>query len=360
MQGEVVYLYAFDVANEIITARVQEILSEKPFPFEIRMDRTLPKDMPLYKPLAIEPHLLPAKLYGREVSFLIRVYDVGVVTVMMRVSIAVATLGDLTPFHNPKLENGEVLDAVALKLCAQVCESLKDLLLGKTEFPPPPEAYTVFCLTDLDGMADANQWLGGHRREVAGLLTETAPNHLSESQVGEVLRIQKSFENTDLAVIDWDAALVVDLTGYTDDVLYALELANLQLEEFRVMDRRLDAYLDRAYEDLERRPMPMFGAASKTLRHLRRFRVDVAKLADEVTHITKFFGDWHLARVYLGARDRFYLDQWRASVEQRLAQLDKLYSVVHAEVNEQRMLWLEIIIVIFFAFDLVILLVVKH
>jgi hypothetical protein len=88
--------------------------------------------------------------------------------------------------------------------------------------------------------------------------------------------------------------------------------------------------------------------------------VDVAKLTDEVTHITKFFGDWHLARVYLGARDRFYLDQWRTSVEQRLAQLDKLYSVAHSEVNEQRMLWLEIIIVIFFAIDLVILMRVWH
>ena len=47
-------------------------------------------------------------------------------------------------------------------------------------------------------------------------------------------------------------------------------------------------------------------------------------------------------------------------MEQRLAQLDKLYSVVHAEVNEQRMLWLEIIIVIFFAVDLMILLWVKR
>ena len=62
------------------------------------------------------------------------------------------------------------------------------------------------------------------------------------------------------------------------------------------------------------------------------------------------------SKIYLGARDRFYLDQWRTSVEQRLAQLDKLYSVVHAEVNERRMLWLEIIIVIFFAIDLLILL----
>jgi hypothetical protein len=360
MKGEVVYLYAFDVANEIITPRVQEILSEKPFPFEIRMDRTLPKDMPLYKPLAIEPHPLPARLQGVPVRLLIRVYDVGVVTVMLRVAFEVGALADLMPFHNPKLENGQTLDIVALKLCAETCDSLRDLMVGRTEFPPPPEAYTVFCLTGLDGVDDVNRWLGNQRREVAGLLTETAASQLSEAQVGEVLRIQRSFENTDLAVIDWDAALVVDLTGYVDDVLYALELANLQLEEFRVMDRRLDTYLDRAYDDLERRRPPLFGGATKTLRHLRRFRVDVAKLTDEVTHITKFFGDWHLARVYLGARDRFYLDQWRASVEQRLAQLDKLYSVFHAEVNEQRMLWLEAIIVIFFAIDLLILVFIRR
>ena len=360
MKGEVVYLYAFDVANEIITSRVQEILSEKPFPFEIRMDRTLPKDMPLYKPLAIEPSALPVQLNGARVRPLIRIYDVGVVTVMMRVAFEMDALNDLMPFHNPKLENGLSLDTMALNFCAKVCDSLKDSMVGRTEFPPSPEAYTVFCLTDLGGLKDANLWLAEQRRAVAGLLTETAAEKLSEAQVNEVLRIQRSFENTDLAVIDWDAALIADLAGYVDDVLYALELANLQLEEFRVMDNRLDRYLDRAYDDLERRHLPMFGAANKMLRHLRRFRVDVAKLADEVTHITKFFGDWHLARVYLGARDRFYLDQWRTSVEQRLAQLDKLYSVAHSEMNEQRMLWLEIIIVIFFAIDLVILMRVAH
>ena len=37
-----------------------------------------------------------------------------------------------------KLENGELLDAVALKLCAEVCDNLKDLMVGRTEFPPPP------------------------------------------------------------------------------------------------------------------------------------------------------------------------------------------------------------------------------
>jgi hypothetical protein len=360
MTGEVVYLYAFDVANEIITQRVQEILSEKPFPFEIRQDRTLPKDVPLYRPLAIVPPPLKALLHGSQVRLLVRVYDVGVVTIMMRAPFATKELGELMRFHNPKLDDGLTLDKVAIELCGKVCDSLGGSFIGRSESPPLPEAYTVFCLKELDRAKDANVWLAERRREVAGLLTETAPQNLSETQVTEVLRIQRSFEITDLVVIDWDAALVVDLSGYVDDVLYALELANLQLEEFRLMDQRLDGYLDQAYEDLDRKGWAVFGVANKTLRHLRRFRVDVAKLTDEVTHITKFFGDWHLARVYLGARDRFYLDQWRSSVEQRLAQLDKLYSVVHTEVNEQRMLWLEIIIVVFFALDLIIMVWVRR
>jgi len=359
MKGEVIYLYAFDVANDIITPRVQEILSERPFPFEIQMDRTLPKDMPLYRPLAIQPPPLTSHLYGKPVRPLIRIYEVGVVTVMLRVDFEAASLSDPTCYHNPRLEDGSTLDKAAATFCEKVCDSLKDSVIGRVESPLPPEAYTVFCFTHLDGVADANEWLTANRREVAGLLTETPAEELSEMQVTEVLRIQRSFERSDLAIIDWDAAVVVDLKGYVDDVLYVLELANLQLEEFRTMDQRLDRYLDRAYEDLEKQGWAVFGAANKTLRHLRRFRVDVAKLTDEVTHITKFFGDWHLARVYLGARDRFYLDQWRMSVEQRLAQLDKLYSVVHAEVNEQRMLWLEIIIVIFFAADLAIMLWVQ-
>jgi hypothetical protein len=118
------------------------------------------------------------------------------------------------------------------------------------------------------------------------------------------------------------------------------------------MDQTLDRYLNETYEHLERSRLALFGASARVLRKLRSFRMDVTKLADEVTHITKFLGDWYLARVYLAARERFYLDQWRQSVEERLAQLDQLYSVLHSETNERRMLWLEAIIVILFLIDL--------
>jgi hypothetical protein len=174
------------------------------------------------------------------------------------------------------------------------------------------------------------------------------------------MRIQRSYSKQDLTVIDWDAALIVDLTGYVDDVLYALELANLQLEEYRVMDERLDEFLGRAYEDVGRPRFRLFGGYAAVLSKLRVFRVDITKLNDEATHITKFIGDWYLARVYLGASDRFHLDRWRSSVAERLSQLDELYTVVHTELSNQRMLWLEAIIVLLFVIDLLGLFLLKH
>ncbi len=358
MKGEVVYLYAFDVADEIQVAKIENILADKPTPFELPTDRTVPRDMRFYKPLAIEP---PSQttLAGRPVRLLIRVYEVGVVSIAMRVSFEVDRFDCLLPFHKPVLDDRRTFDAFARDLCQSTCESLKDVMVRAAP-AYEPEAYTVFCLTEIDGISDVGAWLASQYREVAELLTESEAGTLSETQVAEVVRIRRSFAKSDAVVIDWDAALAIDLTGYVDDVLYVLELANLQLEEYRVIDERLDGYLDRAYEDVKSHRFGLFGTYSKTLDALRVFRVDVTKLNDEVTHISKFFGDWHLARVYLGARERFYLDQWRTSVEERLSQVDSLYTVVNSDIGNKRMLWMEVLVLIFFAVDLFAIIVLKR
>jgi hypothetical protein len=346
------------VASEIATDRVHDILASKPFPFEVQTQRTFPRDVPVYRPLLIEPPPLAVPLRGQPVRPLVRVYDVGVVSVTLRSGFEADALSELTACHKAVLDNGENLDQVARTICADVCKILQDVLVEGAA-PSEPEAYTVFCLTDI-GAPDVSPWLAANRAAVAELLAEAKPGGLSEMQIAEALRITRSYSKTDMVIIDWDAALVVDLSGYMDDVLYVLELANLQLEEYRVMDQRLDHYLDRAYDDLKRRRFGFFGTYSKTLRTLRVFRVDVTKLNDEVTHISKFFGDWYLARVYLGALERFYLAQWRQSVENRLVPLDQLYSVVNADINNRRMVLLEVLVVIFFAIDLVWLIFLKR
>ncbi|MBM3980714.1 MAG: hypothetical protein FJ304_10590 [Planctomycetes bacterium] len=355
LRGEVVYLYAFDVANEIRLDRAAELLAGRSTPFAVRPDRPAPKTVPVSRPLVVEPPVPAASVNGSALRLHVRVFEVGVVSATVRVPFAGGALAALAPFHTPTLNDGRPLDALAREQCDDVCRAIGAALVRPVE-RSEPEAYTVFALAHLGGDRDANRWLAGHEREVAGLLTGTPGDRLSGAQVADVLRLRRSFENTDLVVIDWDAALVVDPDRGAEDVLFVIELANLQLEEFRWMDRQLDRYLDRAYDDLARRQWWSFGAMGRILRSLRQLRVDLTKLADEVAHITKFVGDWHLARVYLLARERFHLDRWRESVEQRLAEVDRLYTLTRGDVYERRMLWLEIVVVVFFAVDLFLLL----
>lgn len=354
LRGEVVYFYAFDVANEFRLDRAAELLAGRSAPFAARWGRPAPRSVPVSRPLVIEPTYPDVRVNGHPARLTIRIYEVGVVSVTIRAPLAVDSLAALNPFYTPTLGDSRPLDAFAREQRDEVCRSLGEALVRPGE-ASEPEAYTAFALSHLGGGRDANRWLADHEREVAGLLTETPGDRLSEEQVADVLRLRRSFENGDLVVIDWDVALVVDLDREPDDVLFVIELANLQLEEFRWMDRQLDRYLDRVYDDLARRRWWAFGAMGRVLRSLRQLRVDLAKLADEVTHITKFVGDWHLARVYLLARERFHLDQWRASVEQRLEEVDRLYTLTRGDVYERRMFWLEVVIVVFFAVDLLIL-----
>ncbi|MBL0318129.1 MAG: hypothetical protein IPP74_02320 [Alphaproteobacteria bacterium] len=352
MKGEVIYLYAFDVANEIKTDEIKDVLANRVAPFEIRTDHTSPKDMPMYKPLSLEPSQPVSDWGGQEIFPRIRIYDIGVISIAIHVPFVVNSIPELMPFHTPFFNQEQSLDQLARRLCTEACTSLKEIMI-RTSPLLEPEAYTVFCITEMPGQdQDLGNWFSENRMAIADLLTENHPGILNPMQVNEVLKVYHSYSTSDITIIDWDAALMVDLTGYVEDTVYVLELANLQLEEYRVMDQRLDRYLNKAYESIQRKRFGTFRGNESVLRKLRELRVDVTKLNDEVTHITKFFGDWYLARVYLGARERFHLDEWRTSVQDRLEHVDTLYTVTQSELTNSRMFWMELMIVIFFAIEL--------
>jgi hypothetical protein len=226
------------------------------------------------------------------------------------------------------------------------------------------EAYTVFCvngpLKSSDGATiRAEEWLAAHRRQVAALLNEEAnPDCLSDQEVEESTGKYFSYYENDVTVIDWDAALIVDDPRSFDEILYLMELSNLQLAELEAYDRILDAAVDRSYRDLSssarwRRMKTTTGVQ----RELREIRIDLARLSDELSNITKFFGDWHLARVYKGLSDRFHLADWHRTIDEKLKTLDDLYQILRSDQNNRTMMVLEVTIVLLFVIDLVILLV---
>ena len=84
----------------------------------------------------------------------------------------------------------------------------------------------------------------------------------------EALRLHLSYSPDDLFVPNWAAAVLMD--SDCDETLQIIEFANLQLLEFRHIDRRLDASLAGAYRLVHpTRPwLPSRRSRSRTLRKL--------------------------------------------------------------------------------------------
>jgi len=133
-----------------------------------------------------------------------------------------------------------------------------------------------------------------------------------------------------------------------------MELANLQLAELEAYDRLLDDALERSYRDLGERRI---RSQRDVLREIREVRIDLARFSDELQNITKFFGDWHLARIYEGVAARFHLADWHHTIDEKLKTLDNLYAMLAHDQNNRCMLMLEVTIVLLFVIDLVILFV---
>lgn len=359
VRGEVVYLYAFDVGQEVVTATVGSRFTRRGEPPAPRRRKTVPPDAGLYRPLSADVSDEAADVTGLPLSLEARVFDAGVIAVSARGPVSVDSLSDLRAYHDPLTAGGEPLAGVARRVCERVLTALGDAVHGPTGIQGP-ETYTVFSLTDLGGETDVTRWVDDHRAEVAGLLAGLSPAAVSASQLDETLHHRCALERSDAVVIDWDAALVIDVAGRADEVLYVLEVANVQLQEWKVLDATLDRHLNRAYDHFACPPGVFSLGWGGILRDLRRLRADTARLTDEVSNISKYIGDWYLARVYQAAKERFHLDGWRASLDHRLSQLDRIYGAMQADANDRRMLWLELLIVVLIAVELLLTLFARH
>jgi hypothetical protein len=90
-------------------------------------------------------------------------------------------------------------------------------------------------------------------------------------------------------------------------------------------------------------------------RGLREIRIDLSRLSDELSNITKFFGDWHLARLYELLSARFHLADWHRTIDDKLKTVDELYELLRAEQNNRWMLILEASMALLFIVDVVLL-----
>jgi hypothetical protein len=357
--GEVVYIYAYDVAYEMVRRPVRELLGQPVAQFAVDASKRSPRHLSFYRPQMVRlPPLERIGPHGQvRVERVIKMLPVGAISVTVRVPFAVQNVEDLVEYHDLQFSNGSLHDEVR-RLAEEVRQELAPYYVRPVPQLAEEEAYTVFCihspLQAEDGaVLSAENWWRANRRPIASLLTQEPDiDHLSKQEADESTGRFLSYYEHDLVVVDWDAALVMDEPRNFDETLYVMELANLQLAELEAYDRILDDSLERAYRDLASRRM---RGRTAILRELREIRIDLARFSDELSNISKFFGDWHLARIYENIAARFHLSDWHRTIDDKLQTLDNLYQLLNHDQTNRWMLLLEMTIVLLFIIDLVIL-----
>ena len=367
--GHVTYIFAYDIAYEMARTPLQTLLGQPVAQFQMDSNKRAPRQLFFYRPQMVR--LSPLERIGPQgpvrIERQVKLFSVGAISISVRVPFEVASISDLVRFHDLRFNDGTTIHDDVLTIAEDVRRELAPRLTRPVDRLSDEEAYTVFCITSPLDTPDAGggkhvateAWLDANRRQVAALLTEEdEQDHLSGQESDESTSRYLSYYDHDMVVVDWDAALIIDEPRYIDEMVYLMELANLQLAELEAYDRILDNVVDRSYRDLSGnnsiRGLQRWTGV-KTLKDLREIRIDLARMSDELSNITKFFGDWHLARIYQTVATRFHLADWKKTIDEKLKTLDDLYQLLQSDRFNRYLLILEVTMCLLFVIDVILL-----
>ena len=360
-RGEVHVLFAYDVGLSIDLVRAKQRITDLTELAEIKHRGHAPRyfqfDPPPLRVTQVVPEL---EVDGRRTRGVVEVlvYDFGGVSVGYSIPIE----GELEGLVGLSCEL-----ASSTVLREDSFERVKALVgviepaVNKAGIAPMTEDYTIFVVEEFDAEVGPEVLVREHAGTIARIL-RSERDALSEQEVAEAVSTRVSFGTADVALVDWNAALLLDRES--EDTRAVLEFANLQLLELRFLDEELDRALDRSYELIGKRggfaSLRMPGETRKELGRVARLQIDSAILFERVNNALKLLGDQYLARVYRAASQRYRLNEWNTTLLRKLETIENIYEKVHDQAASFRMELLEAIIVLLFVVDIVLMLALGH
>ncbi|HTL11019.1 MAG TPA: hypothetical protein VL588_00945 [Bdellovibrionota bacterium] len=303
-------------------------------------------------PLRVSKTIEPIQVGGRSCApdVDMTIFDFGAVSIGYRFELPMGSdLNDLISLNSSLYESSALLEHSRIET-----RTLMDILgpsVQKPEDDLSAETYVIFQLQDLEPKMSVEELFERNRTEIARLL-RSEPGQLSKEEINDATDLRISYSPDDLAVIDWDATLLIDRAG--EDVRSVLEFVNVELMELRLLDGELDDALDEAYEVLQGWPRRSVipGRGRSDLRRVGTLQVDGAMLFEGVNNALKLLSDQYLARVYRLGSKRFHLESWDESILRKIDVLQDIYDRMTDYVSTVRIELLEWIVIVLIVIEI--------
>jgi hypothetical protein len=346
--GSVLVLIQFDVCDEILLDRLQQIIASRTVQ-QPNLKHAAPAYVRYQRPPVVvtaDPLVLES---GEQLTGEIKYYDYGVVSIVYQLPFS----GDWDSLV--RLASRWVWD---IDFASRAEPMIRERLARSGAALVKPyerwlsEDYFIFHVREAADLPTAADLVRDSARPIAQLVRgDRFP--LADGEVAEVLGSRISYYANDVAVIGWNAAFVYDTTSGAETAIQLLEYANSQLLEFRHYDELLTGLLDGLYDTLEQKHgrfarWRLSGSANS----LHTVLLEITELTERADNAIKFVSDMYAARLYRLAANRVGVPDYRNLVAQKLKTAEDLYDFMVEQFNQSRAFFLEVVVVLILLIEL--------
>lgn len=353
-QGQLHYYRIYDVGAEVDLKQALAILNQKNLTEQFKLKRPSRSLVIEDAPIVISLGNIPYEILGRhwQLQASGKLWNFGALSIMFKF-----IFPEEIPIQEFKtlahlIENDDRLDAMAKDMAYQVIRDLGNSIISSglwTQF----EDYIIFNLDPSILKGQKVSSLLDNRELYELILTELNVN-LSDSVVDSIKKNSVQYADNDLAVIDWNSALICSEDD-TRDFCDVIEFGLCQSLEMRYYDEKLDKNLSTLYRAVqENQSSKLFSSSFRQLaKDAAIFYMEISEVKEKIINSLKVTGDIHYAKIYRMALERLRLKDWNQSVEEKLDNLKEIALIFQSEVDHRKSLLLEVTIVILIAIEVI-------
>ena len=355
-KGSILIYRVFDVAEEVNLHRVEELLSEpltgtnrSRLRFTLTPRQTIiMRNAPITLGLGESDIIFQNKPVKAEVSA--KIWDYGVISILFQIPIPENTSWEKLIDISAQLEQDTLIDESA-KYRTQELTNLINPALREPHHWHEFEDYNIFFFEEIDGINDCKEIFD--QVDVARLIVAENTAELSDRAKKSILVSTLQYSKNDLAVIDWNSALVIEPSG-KKEVPEAIEFALTHLMEMRYYDSLIDQKLTMLYDSIEESRGKFFNNRFSLLSREASARyIEFSEFIERVDNSFKVVGDFYLAKIFRVSNEEFRIPEWEGNIMRKMGLLANLSALLQGEINVNRSLWLEITIVVLILFELI-------
>ena len=280
-----------------------------------------------------------------------KIWEFGTLSLTFDFPIPEGTTIDQLRVLSDKIQNYEILDLYARGKARELTNQIKGSMAKINEWEVNEDYILYFVESFSNEYTDASVIL--QEEDIAALILNEEKDLLAPQIRERIYSAKLQYYKNDMAVIDWNSALIIEPSG-SMDIPDVIEFALNQLLEMRYYDDLLDKKLKDIYSAVELKEMNIFSSryTDLALEAGQRY-IEIAEIVESVENSLKVIGDLYHSTVFRTASNKFRFSDWQGSIDNKLDNMAELCKLLLDNITSKRSHLLEVIIIALISIELI-------